>query len=469
MTRIKTRLFLIIFTGTLAASNFDIYFMPKTMRLDYTHTGNHSTEMYAFDEVYQEPVWAGPKDRLIDESNLGQYRFQIFDKNSGTLLYSRGFCSVFGEWKATAQAKQINRSFSESIRFPWPRATVHVVISERDTLNAFQRVWTIDLDPAEMNFRRSETFSTLEIVPLEIHGDPGEKVDIVILPDGYTRSEMKKFKSDARRLTDRLFSLEPFKSARKQFNVRAVNLPSGESGIDNPRVGIYRDNALGCSYNAFGSDRYVLSWDNKTIRKAASRVPYESICILVNSAKYGGGGIFNLYSITASDNYWSDYVFVHEFGHSFGGLGDEYYTSDVAFNEFYRPGVEPWEPNLTATLDPQQLKWADLMDSGTPVPTPWEKEVFDANQKAYLTKRMGVKTGTAAADSLTAANDQWVHDFLRNQTWWDHVGVYEGGGYASQGIYRPFIDCCMFTRSLTGFDPVCSRAIRVVIRQYSIP
>ena len=469
MTLVRTSLICMFFSFTLAASNFDWYFMPKTMRLDYTHSGNFETEMYALDEVYEEPVWAGPRTRLIDDSNLGQYRFEIYDKKSGTLRYSRGFCSIFGEWKTTEQARQINRSFSESIRFPWPRSTVRVTISERDTLNQFQQVWTIDLDPADVNFRRSETFSTLEIIPLEIHGDPEEKVDIVILPDGYTRSEMKKFKKDAIRLTEQLFRMEPFKSARKQFNVRAVKLPSGESGIDNPEAGIYRDNALGCSYNAFGSDRYVLSWDNKTIRKAASRVPYESICILVNSAKYGGGGIFNLYNITASDNRWSEYVFVHEFGHSFGGLGDEYYTSNVAYSDFYKPGVEPWEPNLTAALDPLQLKWSDLIDAGTPVPTPWGKEDFDARQIEYLEARKSVKTGTAAAESLTAANDQWVHDYLRSQSWWNKVGIYEGAGYASKGIYRPFIDCCMFTRSLTGFDPVCSRAILNVIRLYSTP
>jgi hypothetical protein len=264
--------------------------------------------------------------------------------------------------------------------------------------------------------------------------------------------------------------VEPFKSNKKKFNIRTVDIFSNESGIDDPQKAIYRDNALACSFNAFGSDRYILTWDNKTIRKLASRVPYEHIYILVNSKKYGGGGIFNLYSTCVSDNQWSDYIFVHEFGHSFGGLADEYYTSDTAYNDFYPATVEPWEPNITACTNQDQLKWRDLMDPGTTVPTLWNKAEFDAAQSAYRKQRMqmtSAKAEQSKIDSLILENDRWVHHFLRNEPGWGKVGVYEGGGYASEDIYRPYLDCRMFTRSLTGFDPVCSRAIEQVIKLYS--
>lgn len=462
---------MICFSRILAASSeFDHYFLPKTFRLDYFHTGNDHSEIFSFDEVYQEQVWAGSVTRLIDDSNLGKYCFQVFDVKTGTLIYSRGFCSVFGEWQTTDQAKEINRTFSESIRFPWPKASVNVTISERDSLNRFIKVWEIKLDPDEVNFRRSVQFSHAGVTPLILNGDPNNKIDIVILPDGYTKEQMEKFHLDAVRMLDVLFSVEPFSSNRKKFNVRAVDVPSNESGIDNPQKAVYRDNALGCSFNAFGSDRYILTWENKILRKSASRAPYDHIYILVNSDKYGGGGIFNLYSTCASDNQWSDYIFVHEFGHSFGGLADEYYTSDTAYNDFYPAGVEPWEPNITSTLDRKHVKWHDLIDKDIPVPTPWNKAEFDSVQSQYREKRRQLEDThepKTTIDSLIAGNGQWVHDFLRKQIYWGKVGMFEGGGYSSQDIYRPFIDCRMFTRSRTGFDPVCSRAIEKMIQFYS--
>jgi len=471
MSKANLIILLVCLSGVLiASSDFDHYFLLKTFRLDYFHTGNDQTEIYSFDEVFQEPVWAGSVTQLIDNSNLGKYLFQVFDEKSGMLLYSRGFCSIFGEWQTTDQAKKINRTFSESVRFPWPKKSVTVTISVRDSLNRFQEVWKIQLDPDEVNYRRGEQFSHVEITPLIENGDPQSTVDIVILPDGYTKKQMKDFHQDARRMLDVLFSTEPFKTNRKKFNVRTVDVPSNESGIDNPQKAIYRDNAIGCSFNAFGSDRYVLTWENKAMRKAASRVLYDHIYILVNASKYGGGGIFNLYSTCASDNPWSDYIFVHEFGHSFGGLADEYYTSDTAYNDFYPSGVEPWEPNITATADRDYVKWQDLIDQDIPVPTPWNKAEFDSVQSLYRKNRKRMEndhTPQVKIDSLIAANGKWVHDFLRSQAYWGKVGLFEGGGYSSKGIYRPFIDCRMFTRSRTGFDPVCSRAIERMIQFYS--
>ncbi len=471
--RFLNPLFLLLTIPLIASESgpdFNSWFQPMTMRLDYYHTGNSAGDLYSFDEVYQESCWAGKKTDLIDRSNLGKYIFKVIDKKSQKLLYSRGFCSIFGEWQTTEQAREMYRSFSESVRFPWPKMPVDVTISCRDEGNIFQEVWRITLDPAETNFIRAANPDDIPTTDLMIQGDIESKVDIVVLPDGYRRNEMKKFHKDADRMLKALFQTEPFRSARKRFNVRTVDVASAEKGIDDPQRGIFRENILSCSFNAFGSDRYILTWDNKNLKKAAARVPYEHICILVNSDKYGGGGIFNCYTTCVSDNQWSDYIFVHEFGHSFGGLGDEYYSSSVAYSDFYPAGTEPWEPNLTTTLDRDGLKWGNLIDDRTPVPTPWNKSAFDAHQREYENSRKKMTTDKVDAvriDSLVAANDAWVQEFLRSLPYWGKVGLYEGAGYASQGIFRPYPDCRMFTRSLTGFDPVCSRAIQNMIDFYS--
>jgi hypothetical protein len=451
--------------------SFDSYFIDQTMRLDYFHTGTHDQEFYSYDAIYQEPQWAGSKQNLIDTLDLGKYLFKVFDLQTKTLLYSRGFCSIFGEWQTTDEAKQsIWRSFSESIRFPYPRFPVLMIIASRDSLNIFRDMWHFEIDPSESNIRKTVFYPECKTEKIIDNGSLHQKVDLLILPDGYTKREMKKFRKDIKRLLHTFFETSPFKEHQSDFNVWTIEAPSNESGIDNPQSGVYVDNLLSCSFNAFGSDRYILSWDNQTIRKMASRAPYDHLYILINSAKYGGGGIFNLYSTCISDNKWSGYIFIHEFGHSFGGLGDEYYTSDVAYDAFYPAGVEPWEPNITALLDTDHVKWQDLIKPDIPIPTPWSKDTYDQKQKTYRKLRNQlIEKGASKAqmDSLTASNDQWKHIFLRSQKYWNKVGVFEGSGYASEGLYRPFIDCRMFSRSMTGFDPVCRRAIEKVIDYYT--
>ncbi len=197
------------------------------------------------------------------------------------------------------------------------------------------------------------------------NGEPKDKVDLLLMGDGYTAAEMEKWHHDARRLTELLFAASPFKEHRGDFNVWAIDTPAEESGISRPSDGVWRHSPLRASYDAFGSERYILTFDNKRLREAASAAPYEFIEIVANGRKYGGGGIFNLYATVAADNELTPYVFVHEFGHHFAGLADEYYTSDVAYNSSTER-LEPWEPNATA--DPKAAKWADLIAPGTPCP-----------------------------------------------------------------------------------------------------
>jgi IgA Peptidase M64 len=299
-------------------------------------------------------------------------------------------------------------------------------------------------------------------------GEPETKVDFLILGDGYTTDEIKKFEADARRLTEALFATSPFKERRKDFNVWAICPPARESGISRPSTGVYRDSPLGATYEAFGSERYVLTFDNRAVRKVAAHAPYEFIEILANNRTYGGGGIFNLYSTVAVDNAWANYVFVHEFGHHFAGLADEYYTSPVA----YLPAterIEPWEPNATALLDPSNLKWKDLVSSGTPIPTPWNKEAFETYSREIQKRRAELrknKRPESEMEALFAEELKHESEMFAAEKFAGRVGAFEGALYESRGYYRPQVDCIMFSRT-NFFCAVCRQAIERVIDMYS--
>ena len=253
------------------------------------------------------------------------------DEKTKRVLYSRGFASIYGEWETTDEAKSINRTFSESLRFPAPDAPVEIVLKKRDPQNAWIDIWTTKVDPKDIFIDRSRKRAPGRLIPIHRVGDSATKVDFLIMGDGYTARELRKFEADARRLTKVLFETSPFKEHKNDFNVWGLCPPSLESGISRPSTGIYRDSPVGSTYDAFGSERYVLTFDNHKLRNVAQFAPYEFIEILANNRTYGGGGIFNLYSTVAADNAFANYVFVHEFGHHFAALADEYYTSPVAY------------------------------------------------------------------------------------------------------------------------------------------
>jgi len=430
MRRVCFLLSLIFLTSTAAAQTgvpFDRFFEDKTMRVDYYHTGTKTEEIYSLDEVWEEPIWAGSKVNLIDTLNLGKYLLKVFDLKTNQLIYSRGFCSLFGEWQTTEEAaKGVYRTFHESVRFPYPKRDVQVIIAARDRENIFHDAFSTVIDPKSRFIKRERRFTDLKVKAIMKNGPPSKKVDLLIIGDGYTPKEMKKFHKDVSHFMDVLFSTAPFKENKDRFNVWIIEVPSQESGSDEPRKGLFRNTILDCSFNTFDLPRYLMTYDNKTLRNIAANAPYDQLYILVNTHRYGGGGIFNLYAVCVSDNKWSDYIFVHEFGHSFAGLADEYYSSKVTYVEFYPPGVEPWEPNITALLDTTNIKWGHLIKPGTPIPTP--------------------------PDTAKYANT---------------VGCFEGAGYMAKGMYRPYLDCRMFSKSSVDFCPVCQEAIQRVIDFYS--
>jgi hypothetical protein len=454
----------IVLVVALAAVSSDAG-VARTLRLDYFHTASAAEEHFARDGLVLEGPWAGNPGRSIDDTNLGKYLFEVIDRATNRTLYSRGFASICGEWESTDESKRELRTFHESLRFPEPAGPVQVVLKKRGTDGLFHEVWSVAVDPKDPTIDRTTPPPGRVWAVLE-SGPPREKVDLLLLGDGYTAAEMGKWHADARRLTDLLFSVSPFKERKADFNVWALDTPSGESGVARPSDGVYRRSALRATYDAFGSERYVLDFDNKRVREAAAAAPYDVMEIVVNGRKYGGGGIFNLYATVASDNAFTPYVFVHEFGHHFAGLADEYYTSDVAYgSSTERP--EPWELNVTA--DPASPKWKDLVAAGTPLPTPWAKEAFEAAQKDIQARRRKIRAEKRPEEEMEALfrEEQTKMDALLGEgPYAKTVGAFEGAMYEARGYYRPEANCIMFTRH-TEFCRVCRRAIERIIDLYA--
>jgi hypothetical protein len=451
---------------------FGDHFSDRTMRVDYHHTGGLDAEIFALDRIVADGAWAGSRTRLVDDTNLGAYLFEVVEPSTGRVLYSRGYGSIFGEWETTSEAGRMHRTFHESVRFPWPLAPVEVRISKRDAGNVFREMWRTAVDPADPAVIPVERPAAGRVWSILDHGLPAEKVDLLILGDGYTRAELPRFRADARRLVDALFEHEPFRGRKSDFNVRALDLATAESGVNRPQAGRFRRTSLGAEYNIFGSERYILTLDNRSLRDIAGSAPYEFLVILVNDDQYGGGGILRDQATVAAHTDFAEYVFVHEFGHHFAGLGDEYYSSDVAYATGDGHHVEPWEPNITALHDPANLKWRELVDPTTPLPTPWAKAEFDAHAERIRAERRALIERGAPEhefDALFRKQQAWETEFLGSMEHSGKVGAFEGASYQSTGLYRPEADCIMFTRNEVGFCAVCRGAIGQVIDLYARP
>jgi hypothetical protein len=465
------RLYVFLVVSVLLLSPLAYSAAPATMRLDYYHTGNATAEMFGLDRVVIEPLpWPGDLSKTIDDSNLGNYFFEVHDQASGRLLYSRGFGSLFSEWTQTEEAKKLNRTFSESLRFPAPTAPVKIILKERKEGKevSFHEVWSTTIDPKDKFIDRVNPPTPGPLITIQKMGEPATKVDLLILGDGYTAAERGKFEQDAKRATEILFSRSPFREHRQDFNVWALCPPAEQSGISRPSSAVYRHSPLGTSYDTFDSERYLMTSENRALRDVASYAPYEFIEIMANAKTYGGGGIFNLYATVAIDSEWAPYVFVHEFGHHFAGLADEYYTSDVS----YLPAtqrIEPWEPNVTALLDLEVLKWKNLVAAGTPLPTPWHKAEFEAYEHEIQAERhhiRGENQPESGMDALFEKEKKHEDDLLAADQYSDRVGAFEGANYESRGYYRPQENCIMFTR-YDKFCAVCRRAIERIIGMYA--
>ncbi len=412
----------LLFMAAMADGQVDYqgHFNGQALRIDFLLAGGADREAFYLRGLQQEAPWAGPRSGLISPFGYGNYWVEVKDTAREKVLYRRGFSTLFEEWQTTRQAKSEQRAFPHTIRIPYPMHPVYVQISKNEPGHPV--IWEKIVDPNDY-FIRDEDPPQAEVTRIQQGGAPATSVDIAFVAEGYTSVQMDKFEEDVGRITRYIFNLAPFDQYRQDFNIYAVRAVSQQTGTDVPGEEIYKNTALNTSYYTFDVPRYLTTTATVKIRDYAANVPYDHIFVLVNTSRYGGGGFYNHYSATTSDHLYSEEVAVHEFGHGFAGLGDEYYNSEVAYNAFYDTIREPWEPNLT-TLVNFKAKWKDMVDEHTPVPTP------------------------------------------RAEKYYPKTGVFEGGGYVAEGVYSPSMHCKMKSNQADSFCAVCQRAIERMILYY---
>ena len=397
--------------------NYSDYFTDKTMRYDFHHAGNSVNEYYYFDKLIREGEWAGSRVSLINPFDYGEQHFRIIDAASGNVIYKNNYCTLFNEWQTTPEAAVTARAFPESVIFPEPKNDFIIEFYARNKQSkAWEKKESHKISVNDYNIYPGH--SSYENIEIHIGGDIAHSLDIVLLPDGFTATEREKFVAACKMWSDALFSYAPFTQNKHRINVRAVWAPSQESGISKPGTGEWKNTLLGSRFFTFNSERYQMTEEFQKVRDVAAAAPYESIFILTNTDKYGGGGIYNFYGLgSAGKTGRTGEVYVHEFGHSLMGLGDEYIEIGNTVSALYPEGVEPWEANLTRFVD-FNGKWEKMIAEDTPIPTP---RIEGSTEK------------------------EWK------------IGAYEGGGYLEKGVFRGWPECMM--KALTDFCPVCQDAI----------
>ena len=408
----------------MAWAQFDKYFTEASLRVDYCLTGDYNMTTFSLKELIREPYWSGSKTNLVDTLEFGNYIVKVFESGTDKLLFSKGYQNLYGEWQTTPEAKLLTKTFDESVIVPFPKERIDIVLNYKTWEGQLTEGMRLTINPDDYFIRDYDNLNLPVYEAWIGNKDITKAVDIVILPEGYTQAEMGKFIKDCDFFVKSMFSYAPYDRYRESFNIRGVMAPSAESGCTMPGDHIYKNTVMHFSFWTFDSERYCMSTNNRDIRNLAGQVPYDQIYILVNTEKYGGGGIYNFYCSSASSNGFSSDVIIHEFGHGFAGLADEYYNDETGYDHMYNLVLEPWEPNITTLVDFSN-KWGDMLNKKTPVPTPREPKY--------------------------------------EQT----IGVFEGGGYEPKGMYSPHMDCLMKTFKGHDFCPVCQRAIERMILYYS--
>ena len=416
---------MLIGLNSATAQHFDDYFADQTLRIDYTFIGNSHEQHVALREMSKHDNWWGRRVNLAEVPLEGNGDLTLYDAESNKVIYKTSFSSLFQEWITTEEAYRVTKSFEFTILVPMPsKSTIAEVVLRDNTGKESHFQHTITPDDVLIHDRSAQ--QPLPYTYMHKGGDSKECIDVVILAEGYTAEEMELFMEDARITTEEILSYEPFNSHREKFNFIAIASPSKDSNVSVPQDGAWRETAVGSNFMTFYMERYLTSGNVYAMYDLATNIPCEHFIILANTDTYGGGGIYNSYTLTTAHHKDFRPVVVHEFGHSFGGLGDEYFYLTVDNNdEMHSLSHEPWEPNITTLVD-FDSKWADMVEKGIEIPT----KVTEERSKNYT------------------------------------VGVYEGGGYRAKGIYRPVDVCRMRNNTAERFCPVCERAIeRVILHQ----
>lgn len=409
---------------SLQAQVFSDYFADKTLRIDYIFTGNAAKQEICLDGLSSLPSWAGRKHHLAELPLQGNGQIVMRNLSDGTIIYKTSFSSLFQEWLETDEAKTVTKGFENSFLVPYPLLPAEIEITLLDPRRNIRTNMKHVVNPDDILIHQKGTAHITPHKYLLQSGSTDKCIDVAILAEGYTLNEMDTFYKDAAIACESLFSHEPFKSMKNRFNIVAVASPSEDSGVSVPRLGNWKRTAFSSHFSTFYSDRYLTTSRVKSIHDALAGIPYEHIIILTNTEEYGGGGIYNSYTLTTAHHPKFRPVVVHEFGHSFGGLADEYFYDDDVMTDTYPLDIEPWEQNISTRIN-FASKWEDMLAKKTPIPTPAsESEKYP-------------------------------------------VGVYEGGGYSAKGVYRPADDCRMRTNEYPAFCPVCQRAIQRIIDFYT--
>lgn len=413
----------LIMTLSCHAQSFADHFQNKTLRVDYLFTGNAKQQAIFLDELTRLPSWAGRQHHLNELPLEGNGQIIVRDLATKQPIYKTSFSSLFQEWLSTEEAKESAKGFENSFLLPYPKQPVEVEVTlftpRKETMASFKHI----VRPDDILIHERGTSHVTPHQYLLRSGNERECIDVAILAEGYKENEMSLFYQDAQKACESLLAHEPFKTMKSKFNIIAVASPSADSGVSVPRQNLWKETAFHSHFDTFYSDRYLTTSRVKEIHNTLAGIPYEHIIILANTDVYGGGGIYNSYTLTTAHHPMFSPVVVHEFGHSFGGLADEYFYEEDVMTDIYPLDVEPWEQNISTQVN-FASKWKNMLSPGTPIPTPVEQK------KNYA------------------------------------IGVYEGGGYATKGIYRPAYNCRMRTNEHPEFCPVCQHALRKVIEFY---
>ncbi len=414
-----------VFYSTVFSQQYSNYFTENSCRVDFHFCGNATQTAVYLDKIKQEPLWGGRRAHLSSDLNLGDFRFRVLDSISNQQIYIDGFSALFHEWQSTPEARITSKSFEQTILFPFPQKAVVLIIEKRLDLDHWQELFRYNLSPSDILIQKNAP----KPVPVKLISktlSPEKAIDIAVVAEGYTEKEQKKFYADVRKLAENLLTHEPFTKYKDRINIYAIAAVSAESGISMEKDSAWKNTAVGSHFYTFYEPRYLTTKNSFQLRDFAALVPYDAIYVLANTSTYGGGGIYNFYALTAAHNKLATQVTVHEFGHSFAGLADEYFYDKDVLDETYDLKKEPWEPNISSLVQFDR-KWKAELPAGTLIPTP-------------------------------------VNDSTKTK-----MGVFEGAGYLTKGMYRPYYDCRMRTNKAPEFCPVCQKAVEKMILFLTTP